>query len=109
MGKAEFTVMVGQLILWLDNEGLFPLLDYAFRSAGEQNRLYDEGKSKCDGIKNISAHQYRDAGGRYAVDIYIHDGDGDIGKREPYERAHDYWSTMGGKPMIKWDWGHFEV
>jgi hypothetical protein len=85
------------------------LLDYALRSSEEQKRLFDEGKSKCDGINNYSAHQYGKMPGRFAIDLYIHDGDRDIGKQELYEKAHQYWSSIGGKPMLKWDQAHFEV
>lgn len=109
MRKSNFTVNAAKLIMWIDKQGWYPLLDYALRSAEEQKRLYDDGKSKCDGINSYSAHQYGKMTGRYAVDIYIHDGDKDIGKRELYEKAHTYWDSLGGKPMLKWDLAHFEV
>ena len=109
MKKSDFTIKVAQLIFWVGKKDWYPLLDYAYRSSEEQTLLYDAKKSKCDGITSYSAHQYGKMPGRFAVDIYIHDGDRNIGKRELYEEAHKYWSSLGGKPMISWDINHFEV
>lgn len=109
MKRHAFTKRVARLIMWIDGSGWYPLLDYALRSTEEQQRLFEEGKSRCDGVNEISAHQYPDAGGRYAVDIYMHDGDFDIAKKRLYEQAHQFWEAMGGKPMLSWDIAHFEV
>jgi len=109
MRKSDFTIMVAKLILHIAYKGWYPLLDYAKRSRFEQKRLYDLGKSKCDGTRIISAHQYEDAGGRYAVDIYIHDGDYDINNAQLYKEAHEFWSSLGGDDMIEWDMAHFEA
>lgn len=109
MRKSDFTVSVAKLILWVEKQGWYPLLDYALRSTEEQQRMYANKLSKCDGITTFSAHQYGRMPGRYAVDLYIHDGDKNISKEDIYEKAHDYWSALGGKPMIKWDQAHFEV
>ena len=103
MNRAEFTIKVAQLILWIHWQGWYPLLDYVLRSTEEQQRLFKEGKSKCDGIKKRSRHQVA-----RAADIYIHDGDRNIWKRELYEKTHQFWELIGGKPMITWDLGHFE-
>jgi len=109
MKKSDFTIKVAELILWIEKQGWYPLLDYALRSTEEQQRLFKEGKSKCDGVTNFSAHQYGKMPGRFAVDLYIHDGDKSIVKEDLYVKAHNYWTTLGGKPMLRWDQAHFEV
>jgi len=106
--KSEFTVMVGRLILWIDSKGWYPLLDYAKRSRWEQNKLYLEGKSKCDGVTRISRHQYGDIEG-FAVDIIIMDENNNLWNKSTYDEAHEYWCSLGGESMLKWDWAHWEV
>lgn len=114
MKRHEFSPLVAKLILWIVEKGWFAILGHAERSKEEQKRMYDAGLSKCDGVNKISAHQYRDARGRYAIDIFIHDGDGNINKVKLYEEAHSYWSSLGGDPVTVFsngskDWPHFEA
>lgn len=119
MKRHKFASMVGRLLRWIDEQGWFGLIGDANRSRYEQNRYWKIGRddrgnrigktvTECDGLLNISPHQYEDAQGRYAIDILIHTGDGDINKDEVYIQAHDYWTTLGGNPMIPWDGNHFE-
>jgi hypothetical protein len=107
--RAEFTCKVADLILWILSQGWGPLLDYALRSAEEQQRLFAAGKSKCDGVYTLSGHQYGAISGRFAVDIYIRDAASSTENRDLYEKAHQYWESLGGRPMIEWDLDHFEV
>lgn len=104
MDRPTFTIKIANLILWVVDQGWFPILDYALRSTEEQARLFKEGKSKCDGVNTLSNHQRGKA-----VDLYIHDGDNDIRKEEIYQKAHAKWEELGGKKMISWDLAHFEV
>jgi hypothetical protein len=105
MPRSDFTCCVGDLIAWIRNQGWEPVLCMAERSREEQARLFALGKSKLDGVKKIGAHQYQDAGGRYAVDILIFGNDGKM----PYVEAHKYWESIGGSPVIDWDQNHFEM
>ena len=114
MKRQDFSPLVAYLIEWIVKKGWHAIIGHAERSREEQRRMFDAKLSKCDGDVKISGHQYRDAGGRYAIDIFIHDGDGNIDKSKLYEEAHDYWTYMGGDPVIVFangtkDWNHFEA
>lgn len=106
MTRLEFTKKITHLILRMIDEGEDPLLDYVKRSDQEQAQLHYAGKSECDGHIKISQHQRGKA-----ADIYFfnHNYKSMIG---PPQKGHYYWhtvwETMGGKPMISWDQGHFE-
>ena len=83
-----------------------PILDYVKRSDQEQKRLFDAGLSKCDGYRNVSKHQIA-----LAADIYLINDDGSLHDWSLDDRAvkyHRLWESLGGKPMISWDQGHFE-
>ena len=104
--RREFTKKIAELIIQMCKEKEQPILDYALRSAEEQNRLFKAGKSKCDGYQKISAHQRGKA-----MDIYFYNekqGILDFTTKEKYKRWHKKWEEKGGKPMIEWDVGHFE-
>lgn len=110
MKKWQFTENVAKLILWCREQGYYVFMDYGLRSAEEQKRLFDKGLSRCNGASTISAHQYgKHPHGHFAVDLPMCGNDWDINSPEPYERAHDFWSTLGGAPMISWDKAHFEA
>ncbi len=86
-------------------DGETPILDFVKRSTEEQQRLFALGKSKKDGVRTISKHQIG-----LAADIYL------IIEEKllewPKDKAlkyHTFWETLGGKPMISWDLGHFEM
>jgi len=97
--------MLAKLIIYAIKRGYSVIVDYVFRSAEEQNRLFQRGKSKCDGYKVKSKHQYG-----LAADVYVVKDDGSLDfSVDPYKVLHQYWESIGGKPMIKWDLGHFEV
>ena len=103
--RMDFTTAVKDLLAFMQSEGDFPILDYALRSKDEQKRLYELGKSTCDGEVKVSKHQLG-----LAVDIYFynpltHNLDFDRGKADKY---HEFWISLGGKPMIEWDQGHYE-
>jgi hypothetical protein len=103
-----FAMAVAKLIIWCDGQGYSPRLVYAMRSVEEQQRLYSRGQSKCDGIKKISAHQYEQANGRFAVDIALI-VDGKEASAEVYQKAHNYWMNSSGLNMLEDDQNHFEM
>lgn len=61
-----FLFRLSSLIVLLDAHGIPVTVFSFFRTAEEQKKLYDEGKSKCDGYINPSRHQ-----GWLAADIGI--------------------------------------
>jgi len=108
MLQSDFTRKLAFLIIRMRQEGENPILDYVMRDAKTQNRLFREGKSKCDGYKKKSQHQRRKAGDIYLTTskgkpIYVWDK-----KKAIY--WHKVWEEgFGGRPIIKWDHPHFEV
>lgn len=106
MNRREFTNKIAQLIMEMIVDGEQPILDYALRSAEEQNRLFKAGKSKCDGYEKKSRHQFGKA-----VDIYFYNEKQsilDFTSKEKYEKWHKRWQEMGGREIISWDLGHYE-
>lgn len=105
MDRTEFTQKICSLINEMIAQGERPVGDYWKRSDEEQMHLFQEGKSKCDGIHNISQHQRGTA-----LDIYFLTED-HLHITEP-KKGHEYWhkewENKGGQPMISWDRGHFE-
>jgi hypothetical protein len=113
MNRVEFTALITSFIQRMFQEGENPIIDYVKRSTTEQKHLFDIGLSKCDGINKISQHQYGKA-----VDICFQDlGDVDrdgittelIPPLHGWEYWHSEWEKMGGKPILDWDKGHFEI
>ena len=113
MTRSETSLAIARLILLIEQErklGLHsfkPAIDFAKRSDEEQARMFNLGKSKCDGKVKISGHQI----GR-AFDILLFTEDGVLVDEWPKEmviRYHDkFWEALGGKNDIGWDEGHFE-
>ena len=105
MNRVEFTNKLAALIGLMVNEGERPILDYVKRGVETQNRMFEEGRSKCDGIKVVSKHQ----SGK-AADIYFADEMNThlVEPKKGYEHWHRIWREMGGGEMIPWDRGHFE-
>lgn len=104
--RQRFTEMLAQLITEMINAGDEPILDYLLRSKEEQKRLFDAGMSKCDGIIKKSAHQFGKA-----IDIYLTKNDiiQFEWDKDKAVKWHKRWEEIGGKPMISWDSGHFEL
>jgi hypothetical protein len=103
--RVEFTSALVALINYMESEGDTAIIDYVLRSKFEQKRLFDQDLSKCDGEINKSKHQTGLAADLYIIkDGKMVDWSAD-GKAEKY---HRFWETLGGKPVIKWDLGHFE-
>ena len=94
MNRYEFTRKIIRLLGEMIQAGESPMIDWVKRSDEEQKHLFDEGLSKCDGIKKISLHQRGKA-----MDI--------LGLKDPL-RWHKRWEELSGKPMIEWDQNHFE-
>ena len=105
MTRVEFTKKITLLLLEMIKRGDNPIIDYVKRSDWEQHRLFVLGKSKCDGHKNHSMHQFGKA-----ADIYFIGEDDKIDwSREKYEYWHKVWhEKFGGKKIIDWDIGHYE-
>lgn len=106
MNCREFTYILAKLLLEMKINGDEPIVQYIYRSPEEQNRLYREGKSKCDGYKIQSQHQKMKA-----ADIYLANDNGVIWEwdRKKAEQWHKRWQELGGEKVITWDLGHFEV
>jgi hypothetical protein len=103
MTRIEFTISIVQLLHEMILLGEHPIIDYCKRSDGEQMHLFQEGKSKCDGVKILSKHQI----GR-AMDIYFVQ-DGKLGEPNMgFDHWHKRWREMDGAEMIIWDKGHWE-
>lgn len=103
MTRIEFTHNLVNLLAAMMLENEHPIIDYVKRSDDEQMRLFLLGKSKCDGINKISAHQKG-----IAVDIYFIEEGKLSGPKRDFDFWHKYWESKGGKPEISWDRGHFE-
>jgi hypothetical protein len=100
--RLDFTINIVGLLKSMIDSGEHPIIDYVKRSDEEQKRLFDAGKSKCDGVNNISGHQVGKA-----MDIYFIE-DGKLVESKQIEYWHKLWENWGGKPEISWDRGHFE-
>ncbi len=78
------------------------------RTPEEQNKLYKEGKSKCDGYAIKSRHQLWRA---FDVAV-IRDGE-IVWEGDEYTRLGEYWESLGGVWGGRWaslnDIYHFEV
>ena len=106
MNRVEFTKQISQLINRMNSEGELPILDWVKRSTEEQSRMFRDKLSKCDGKTIVSQHQRG-----LAADIYFRDQTEPDRLVDPIHSRiywHEIWETMGGKPMITWDQGHFE-
>jgi len=105
--RTDFTRNIAILLYEMLEAGEEPVIDFVLRSKYEQNRLFNEGKSKCDGFNKISRHQ-----AAMAMDLYMADKlTGNIAfvwDKDRAEKWHHRWEQLGGKPMISWDTGHFE-
>jgi hypothetical protein len=104
--RQQFNLAFVNLLQAMFADGQIPLVDFVKRSNEEQTRLFNAGLSKCDGVKNKSKHQTG-----MAVDIYLTDQEGRLkdwtmdGLAVKY---HTLWESLGGKPILSWDQGHFE-
>jgi hypothetical protein len=104
--RQSFNVALVKLLNAMIEAGEIPLVDFVKRSNEEQKRLFDLGLSKCDGVNIRSKHQ-----SGMAVDIYLTDKDGrlkDWSMGGLATRYHALWESLGGKPELLWDRGHFE-
>jgi hypothetical protein len=106
VSRYDFTIALLSLLARMVAEGERPIMDYVKRSDEEQNRLYAQGLSKCDGLLKVSAHQV----GR-AADIYFLAPDDSelVPPVKGHTYWHEHWERLGGKPMLDWDRGHYEL
>ncbi len=105
MNRVEFTRKIVQLLYEMIQANEKPIIDYVLRSTEEQKRLYNEGKSKCDGVIKKSNHQLG-----VAMDIYFVDENNKLDfSKDRYKKWHKIWEEKyDGKPIIEWDLPHFE-
>lgn len=98
--RAEFNRLFGLLSVYAELQNIkfiHPNEGY-YRTPEQQRKLFDEGKSKCDGTKILSKHQ-----SHLARDVYVvNDKSEIVWADEPYETLGAYWEKLGGK----WG-GHF--
>jgi len=104
MTREEFCKKIVLLLLYIQAKGYRYIIGEVWRGEIQQLYYYLTKRSKCDGIKNRSSHQ----DGK-AIDIWLLDKNGKIDwDKKKYEELHQFWQSLGGKPMIEWDLGHFE-
>jgi hypothetical protein len=103
MTRIEFTANITHLLQAMIAEEGNVILDYCKRSTEEQKRLFECHKSQCDGEIKKSKHQYG-----MAADIYFIEDAKLVEPKRGWSFWHDEWCSLGGKPKIDWDLGHFE-
>jgi hypothetical protein len=106
VNRVEFSKSATKLLSHMYLRGENALIDYVKRSDDEQMRMFVLKKSKCDGVRNKSWHQFGKA-----MDIYfLNEALTEVAPPKlGFEYWHKYWEKRcGGKPMIDWDRGHFE-
>lgn len=88
-----FFVKVAFLIVYARLKDIYLMPFSFYRTAEEQKKLFDEGKSKCDGKKKISKHQKW-----LAIDLVIVNlDDKPIWDYIPeYDVLGKFWKTLGG-------------
>lgn len=107
--QEKFARDLGKLIDYAHDNDINILTYSLFRTADEQKKLFDAGKSNCDGTEKISKHQL----GR-AVDLVVmEDGKAVWDRNWKYEKLAEFWKGLGNR------WGgdfkslddiyHFEV
>jgi len=120
MNRFEYTDRITRFISRMIAEGEHPVGDSWHRLTEEQQFLFSLGRDKdgnvidkskvvtnCDGIKNISAHQF----GKALDIMFLSD---DLTKVLPApKKGWAYWHKVwkeeyGGKEDISWDEDHFE-
>ena len=104
--RQSFNIAMIKLLNAMVEAGEIPLVDFVKRSNEEQARLFKAGLSHCDGVNKRSKHQTG-----MAVDIYLTQDGGNL-KDWTLDNLgtnyHKLWETLGGKPMLQFDIGHFE-
>jgi len=96
LARVEFNYKFGMLSVWAALQGIKFICTSYSRTAAEQNRLYLDGKSKCDGYENLSYHQLD-----RARDIAVVTAAGgivnDYGDHPDYARLGEFWESLGGR------------
>ena len=91
--RADFNYKFAILTIYAKLRGIKFICTSYTRTAEEQNRLFKEGKSQCDGYKKISMHQ-KD---RARDIVIITDKAKPIWKRtEDYETLGKFWVGLDG-------------
>ena len=117
LNRRDFSIMLANQILFmasaLEPLGMGPQVDWLMRSLYDQQQMYLQGLSKCDGISKVSAHQKG-----MAADILVigRNPAGKLAMMDPrkdcpevWRQIRAHWVEMGGEPEIEWDPAHHEV
>lgn len=117
MTRRDFTLLIADQILYtgklLERLGMAVQLDWVLRSVYDQQQMFKTGKSKCDGLKIVSAHQKGKAADLLVIgpnnagtlDLI----DPLISINSTWKQIRQHWEDLGGKKMIEWDPAHFET
>lgn len=92
--RAEFNAMFGKLTTFATDNNLNFIhgKDSYYRTVEQQKKLFDEGKSKCDGTKIRSKHQ-----DHLARDLFVVNDKSEIVWLDtPYATLGVYWEKLGG-------------
>jgi len=107
--REKFGRDLGKLIDFAHDNDINIITYSLFRTVEDQKKLFESGKSHCDGVNNLSKHQL----GR-AVDLVIMENGKAVWERNwKYEKLGDFWKSLGNKWGGDWktlnDIYHFEV
>ena len=117
MNRRDFTLLISQQILFaaklLQPLGMAIQLDWTMRSAYDQYRMFQAGRSKCDGTIKISRHQEGKAADllligpnkKGTLDLL----DPRLVCPEVWGEIRQNWRMLGGEDMLSWDPCHFEI
>lgn len=109
--QERFARAFGRLIQFACSRGINVTVFFMYRTADQQRKLFNEGKSKCDGYHNLSPHQE----GR-AADIVVSNEKGLVWDHiDEYDKLAEYWKGLGSQYIWGGDFEfaddiyHFEV
>lgn len=98
--RTEFLQKIAMLIVRAELGGIPLICFYFHRTAEDQNRLFKEHKSNCDGYTKLSKHQLW-----LAMDFVILDDAGICvwDHESRYEILGEIWESYGGTWGGRWD------
>lgn len=90
--RVIFFKKISMLVIWASVKDIQLLPISFFRTAQEQEKMFKDGKSKCDGYKIISKHQQG-----LAMDfVIIKNGVPVWSHIEEYDWLGEIWKSLGG-------------
>ena len=103
--------MFSALILYAWSKKIWMIPTAFYRTPEQQNRLFNKGKSKCDGYSKISNHQKWQAGDLLNLSNPIFEPIWVVSIN--YDILGKFWEAMGGTWGGSWinfiDQYHFEI